>query len=668
MAQTEATEGAPAEGTPAETNPLAEAVALHNAGKTREAERAYRSILKEQPNNADALHLLGILAIQVGKNQPAADLIERAIKVDGKRPEFYINRAKALTGMQQNEAAVSSCRRAIALKPDHPGAHVNMGNALVGLQAHDEAVASYRRAIALQPDNLSAHCNMGVALRELGKLEDSVASYRAALKLQPDHVETHSNIANVLKQMGDLDAAEAHCRYAIGVRPDYVSAYCNLGVVLMESEKLDEAEAAHRKALEIAKNYPQALCGVGMVLKRRGRLDDAIPYFKKAIDVRPNMAEAHSHLGNARQDQGRLEEAVACHRRAIELNPRFLDAHNNLGNALKDLCRMDEAIASYRRAVEVAPDHASAHWNLALGLLVVGEWQEGWKEFEWRWGSKGLKASQRNFDKPLWDGGDLDGRTLLLHAEQGVGDSIQFVRYVALAADRRGADGRVVVEHQPGLERLFAFLSDRVTLIPFGDALPPFDVHAPFLSLPYVFGTTTESVPADVPYLEIPDDAAVDLSGGTGFKVGLVWAGNPKHLNDRNRSADLKAFAPLLEVAGCSFYSLQVGKRQADLADLGFADRITDLADQLTDFTVTEAAIRDLDLVITVDTAVAHLAGALGRPVWLLLPFAPDWRWLMDREDTPWYPTMRLFRQSKRGDWREVMGRVADALREQADG
>lgn len=658
MAPTDATEGAPAA-----SNPLAEAVALHNAGKTREAELAYRSIIKAQPNNADALHLLGILAIQIGKHQPAADLIERAIKVDGKRAEFYINRAKALTGLEQNEAAVASCRRAIALKPDHPGAHINMGNALVGLGAHDEAVASYRRAIALEPKNLSAHCNLGVALREVGKLEDAVASYRQALKLKPDHVETHSNIANVLKQMGDLDAAEAHCRHALNVRPDYVNAHCNLGVILMERNRLDEAEAAHRKALEVSENYPQALCGLGMVLKRRGRMDDAIAYYKKAIDIRPGSAEAHSHLGNARQDQGRLDEAVACHRRAIELSPGFLDAHNNLGNALKDLCRMDESIASYRRAVEVSPEHASAHWNLAWGLLVVGQWEEGWKEFEWRWGSKGLKSARRNFDKPLWDGGDLDGRTLLLHAEQGVGDSIQFVRYVALAA---GRGGRVVVEFQPGLERLFSFLSDRVTLIPHGDALPPFDVHAPFLSLPYIFGTTVDSVPAEVPYLEIPVDAKIDLPGGSGVKVGLVWAGNPKHMNDRNRSADLGVFAPILDVPGCTFFGLQVGERRADLVDRGFADRVTDLADQLTDYAVTAAAVRDLDLVITVDTAVAHLAGALGRPVWLLVPFAPDWRWLMDREDTPWYPTMRLFRQTVLGDWGEVMGRVAEALRQQA--
>jgi tetratricopeptide (TPR) repeat protein len=359
----------------------------------------------------------------------------------------------------------------------------------------------------------------------------------------------------------------------------------------------------------------------------------------------------------------RFEDAEALHRRAIALKPDFADAHYNLGVALQDQGRIEEGLASYEKAIALKPDFVDAHWNHAYLLLALGRYAEGWREHEWRWRRK--EQPPRSYPQPLWRGEPLDGRTILLHAEQGMGDTVQFMRYVPLVATR---GGRVLLQVPGPLFALAkAAFGDRVQVLADGDVLPAFDLHSPLLSLPLAFGTTLETIPAQVPYATADAATAARwrtrLGDAKGLKVGLVWAGNPQHKNDRNRSIALDRLAPLFGAAGVRWFSLQVGERKADLARLP-AGTIADLSDGLTDFAETAAAIANLDLLIAADTAAAHVAGALAKPVWVLLPFVPDWRWLVGRDDAPYYPTARLFRQPARDDWESVALRVRRALDE----
>jgi len=404
------------------------------------------------------------------------------------------------------------------------------------------------------------------------------------------------------------------------------------------------------------------MSNLGAVLAERGRLEEASGWYSRAIAERRDFADAHNNLGATLVKLDRAAEAEALHRRAIALKPAFADAHYNLGVALHDQGRFDEALQSYDEAARIKPDFVDARWNRAFLLLTKGRFAEGWSEHEWRWRRK--QQPPRSFPEPLWKGEAAAGRTILLHFEQGIGDTLQFMRYAPIVA---AGGARVLLQVQRPLARLVRGSVGRgIEVLADGDVLPPFDLHSPLLSLPLACGTADiDSVPAQVPYVTA-DAASVArwrerIGTHDGLKVGLVWAGNPQHKNDRNRSVAIELLAQLLDAPGVHWYSLQVGERSADLARLP-SGNIVNLADGLTDFAETAAAISALDLVISVDTAAAHLAGALGKPVWLLVPFTPDWRWLLGRADSPWYPTARLFRQPARGDWERVVSDVRVAL------
>ena len=375
----------------------------------------------------------------------------------------------------------------------------------------------------------------------------------------------------------------------------------------------------------------------------------------------PDFADAHYNLGNALKEQGKLEEAVACYRRALELKPSFAEGHSNLGMAFLMLGNLDAAIACYRRALEWKPDYAEARFNQSVISLLKGDFQRGWAEYEWRWKTKQFRRC--HFSQVLWEGQPLEGRTILLEAEQGLGDTIQFVRYAALVK-QRGAT--VIVGCPPPLVPLVTSCACLDRVVSAGEDLPPFDVHASLLSLPRIFHTTLRDIPATIPYL-FADPALMrrwrqELQGLAGFKIGIAWQGNPKHQNDRNRSIPLSCFEPLARRSGVRLLSLQKGAGVEQLQDVAERFAITELGSRLEDFRDTAAVLKNLDLVITCDSALAHLAGALGVPVWVALPVVSDWRWLLDRNDSPWYPTMRLFRQDKRGDWQGVFQRMTVAL------
>ncbi len=602
---------------PALADTLQRALRHHQAGQLAQAEPLYREILRAEPRHADALHLLGVLAHQVGQHAPAADLIRQAIREN--------------------------------------------------------------------PRSAGYHCNLGEALRALGQLDDAARSYETALQLQPDYLEALINLATVRKAQGRLAEALAACEHALRLNPRHAGIHNNLGNILRAQDRTAEAAAAYRTAVQLRPDYADAHCNLGHALRDLRDLDAAATSYETAQPLDPTAAESWFGLGNVRQLQDRLADAAACFRRALELQPNHVDARLNLGLALQEQNLLPAALEHFRHAVTQRPDYPEAHFNLALAELAAGNFATGWREYEWRWRCKTFSTAPRDFGRPLWDGTDPAGKTILLHAEQGWGDTLQFIRYATLLAER----GATVLAEVPAqLARLIATVPGLTQVIARGAPLPAFDFHAPLMSLPGLCHTTPDTIPARVPYLFPPPISPAPFTRSPGQRhIGLVWAGGTAHQKDHLRSLPFATILPLLAAPNCRFFSLQVGPRALatqergrparngpDLAegreisnplrpaDPHSAPHLTDLSPLLTDFAITAAVIQQLDLVITVDTAVAHLAGALGKPVWILLPFAPDWRWQLDRPDSPWYPTARLFRQTNRGEWPAVISAIVREL------
>jgi len=448
------------------------------------------------------------------------------------------------------------------------------------------------------------------------------------VRLRPSYAEAHNNLGNTLKALDRLPEAAASYREAVRLWPDLAEAHNNLGSALLELRRPEEAESSLRQALR----------------------------------HRPDFAAAHSNLGSALLELRRPEEAESSLRQAIRFDPHSAEAHNTLAGTYLAQGRLEEAVAAYRQAVRLQPDHAEAHSNLGIMLLMKGDFAEGWPEYEWRWKGKGWSVPAGA--PPRWDGSALEGRTILLLTEQGLGDTIHLVRYAALVKSRGGT---VVLACQKALTRLLARAPGIDQLVPADEPVPETDVYAPLLSLPRLLDTTLASVPADVPYLtpepELVERWKRELGPPSGLRVGIAWQGNPEYRKDRERSVPLRQFEPLARLEGVQLVSLQKGQGVEQIAEMAGRFSILDLGSRFDDFAATAAALVHLDLVVTVDSAVAHLAGALGVPVWLALPFVPDWRWLLDRDDSPWYPTMRLFRQQKRGDWPGVFERITATLR-----
>jgi Flp pilus assembly protein TadD len=465
-------------------------------------------------------------------------------------------------------------------------------------------------------------------------------------------------------QDGRLQQAEAAYRQILTIDPAHADAHHALGAVLHGLGRPAKAEASYREALRLRPNYPEAYNNLGSALYDLGRLAEAEASYREALRLRPNIPDVHNNLGAVLNDLGRPAEAEASSREALRLRPNFPVAQYNLGSALYDLGRLAEAEASYREALRLRPNYLEAHHNLGHALLLAGRFEEGWKEYEWRW--KLLSSSARDFSAPLWRGEAIGDRTILLHAEHGLGDTLQFCRYAPLMGCR------TILEVHAPLVRLLSRLSGVMQIVARGDRLPPFDLHCPLLSLPQAFSTTLDTIPAAIPYLSADPALAANwqarLVGLDGLRIGLVWAGGQR-LNfpaqaamDRRRSIALKALAPLGEVSGVSFVSLQKDGPAAQAADPPHGMMLHDFTTDLHDFEDTAALIANLDLVISVDTSVAHLVGALGKPVWLLNRFDTDWRWLLNRDDSPWYPTLRQFRQPSPGDWDRAVCAVRDAL------
>jgi len=536
------------------------------------------------------------------------------------------------------------------------------------------AVGHYLAALRRQPDFCEARYNLGLAYQEMGRLDPAAEAYRSVLALKPNDPKALNNLGQVLAKTGELENAADLFYRATLAAPQFAEPHFNLGELAARQKRWDEAIRHFRRALKVRPDMVEAYNNLGNAFQQRGSLEAAEKCYRRVVALAPHLAEGFYNLGSVLQNRDRFEEAVDGLKTALRLKPHYPEALNNLALTYKNMGRLEQAADYFSQAIALKPDFAEAYWNRSFTHLLNGDFEKGWRDYEWRFKQARWKTLYPfRLDRPRWDPSDPRHRRILVHDEQGLGDTFQFVRYLPMLK----ADGReVVFETRKALFPLLSgFRGIDALVVRSEDGRPSarFDSYVPLLSLPHLFGTTLETIPAAVPYIFAdPHKIAAWKSrvAGPGLRVGLVWAGRPAHMNDRKRSCPLSLFGLLADLPDVSFVGLQKGPAAAQAADWPVKDscRFVNLGEDFDDFADTAAVIANLDLVISVDTSVAHLAGAMGKPVWVLLPYIPDWRWMMGREDSPWYPTMRLFRQPQAGDWASVFTRVREeVIRDPAD-
>jgi tetratricopeptide (TPR) repeat protein len=555
------------------------------------------------------------------------------------------------------------CRLALDAKPDHFDALYLAGIIAEQTGRAEEAVTLLSKAVAVNPSIADAHYNRGVALGELKRTVEALESYERAIALKADYADAYFNHGVALAELDRLtEAVESYDR-AIALKPDYAEAYNNRGIALSRLQRYVEALASYEGAIAHKPDYARAYNNRGIALAELDRFAQALESYDRAIALRPDYAEAYNNRGIALAELDRPEEALESCERAVALRPGYAEAFYNRGNALRDLNRIKEAVDSYERAIALAPDYASAHWNLADCRLLLGDFALGWQEYEWRWKLTQRNETRRAFEQPLWLGAQtLEGRTILLHSELGLGDTLQFCRYAKKVA---ALGAKVVLEVQPALLPLLADLEGVAQAVAGGAPLPAFDYYCPLMSLPLAFKTDLNNIPADIPYIR-SDAVRVaawqeKLPKKSKPRVGMVWSGSRLLSNDK-RSMALAEMLPLVR-DWAEWVSVQKEVSETDTALLASRTDLRHVGGELKDFADTAALVELMDVVVTVDTSVAHVAGAMGKPVWILLPFNQhDWRWMLDRNDSMWYPTARLFRQSANGDWASVISQVNEEL------
>ncbi len=599
----------------------------HLVGDRQSAEGYYRQALEADADNAEALHLLGVLAMDAGRLEEARKLVTQSLAVREVYPE--------------------------------------------------------------------AHNTLGSILKEMGDVEGAHAAYGRAVELVPEFAEAWTNLADLHRRGGDLAAAEKATEKALAASPGLPAALAVAGAIRLDQSSLQEAAALLRHAVTSDGYSLEARVNLCEALRQSGELTEALTLTGETASLFPHAAPAWNALGTVKYDRRDYTGALEAYDKALSLDPENIDAGVNRGNALARLHRLNEAADALEKALAQQPghptalvnlggvrqalgdvagalklfdqalaielNHADGIWNRGLARLLTGDLAGGFADYDVRW--RLPEFTQRHADIPLWDGGALDGKTILVHSEQGYGDTLQFIRYAPLLAEK-GAT--VIVETHGPLVRLLSLVEGVTLVIARGEEVPTVDLQAPVMSLPHLFETDSNSIPAATPYLKLAPDGEIDLGdiGDDKPVIGFAWAGRPTHKNDLNRSIPLEDFQELVSGSDAQWVSLQIDDRGDQLSDVDWGADVLDLRPQIHDFAESATATAALDLVITVDTAVAHLAGALGKPVWVLLPFAPDWRWQLERNDSPWYPSARLFSQPKIGDWDSVMKEVAAALAE----
>jgi tetratricopeptide (TPR) repeat protein len=623
------------------TNKLLEtATTHHQAGRFVDAERAYRKLLRLEAVNIDGLRLLGGLYLQTGQMPLALEYLERAVRLRPHDKEIVTNLGIALRALGRLEDALTQFDAALKLDTDYISALHNRGGLFQSMGRALDASQDFQHVLSLTPQNPIAHFNYGNILYVQGQLREAVAHYEHALKLKNDYLEAMINLGMVLSQMGQAEQSK---------------------------QWLDIAQCWFEKVLKADPHNVVALNNVGNVLRQKGNPEEALLAYREAIRINPTYAQAVINMATSLRDLNRISEALEAGRLALKLMPESSDARINLGVFLQDVSEHEEAITHFDEALRLKPSSLDAKWNKALSLLSLGDYQNGWQLYETGLGIAHMRGDSLSAER-RWRGESFVGKRLLLWAEQGLGDTLQFIRYAQMCKAR---GGKILVRCPQALQTLLANCAS-IDAVSDNFEQNDFDFHAPLMSLPFIFDTLLHTIPSSVPYLHVSEAARLRWKNKIffrrEFKVGLVWAGNPRknqmnaHMIDRRRSMTLEALRPLFDVSGIQFYSLQMGAEAAQIEIYGLKDRIIDFTQEIKDFEDTAALIEQLDLVISVDTSVVHLAGSLGKAIWVMSRSDACWRWLQNRADSPWYPTARIFGQKTPGDWEQVVSSIRAEL------
>jgi len=620
------------------------AIQYFQLGNLQQAEEICRQILQQHPNQSDTLNLLGLIAYQNGQYDNAVYYFGRAIRTS---PQIY-------------------------------SYYNNLGLSFLYKGCLNDAIENFKKSIELRPDYAKAYNNLGIAFANKGIIDDAIENFEKALRLNPEYADAYNNLGNVFYDKGMMDKAIENYKKAVALKPDLAEAYENLGRALKDKGMVDEAIDNYKKAIALRPDYPDVYNSLGVAFMNKGMIDKAMENFKKTLTLRSDYAEAYNNLGITLAESSMVDEAVESFKSALLLKPDYAEAYNNLGLALTDKGMVDEAIVNFTRALELKPNDAEVHSNMATAYLLAKDFDRGWEEYEWRL-KKIFQASP--LKKPKWDGSSLEGKGILVYAELGHGDTLQFVRYLPLLCDKYKAKN-VLFLPQKGLEQLLRDSDLKAEILDSSANVETldYDTNIHLLSLPHIFKTNLDNIPfRGKRYLKAnpekvewyrerffdnPPQSLLNIrEDERGVKIGIFWQGKRRR-PERHRSIPLHHFYPLYRLSDVKVYSLQKGYGIEQLNNLPKDIEIINLGETFNDFSDTAAAIENLDLIITIDTAVAHLSGALGKKTWILLPPYEEWRWLLDMDYSPWYEDVRLFRHKKPGkkDWNEMMERVIEQV------
>jgi tetratricopeptide (TPR) repeat protein len=603
------------------------AVQLQQNNQLNDAESIYRKILEINSDHIGAQTMLGMVCIQTNRNQDGIQLLETSLLKDPQQFWAHNSLGVGFLNVHQYQNACTSFNKAISIEPNFIEAYFNLAKGLKSLEKYEEAISNYSKCILLNPNYADAYNNRGsLYLENLQEPEKALIDFQNFLKIQPNVWNSFYNIANCYSELKEYEEAIKHYDLALELNPNNAEIYFLRGVTYFELERYEEALQNYDRALELS----------------------------------PHQANVYSNKAVVYKSLKQHENALKNIEYAIKLNPDLAAAYYNRGLIFLELKQYQEADESYNRAIKLEPNKGDAYWNKSNLKILQGCYEEGWQLFEWRWKTTFLNLQPRNFKQPLWLGREsIANKIILIHHEQGLGDSIQFSRYISFLEKYNPKE--IILEAPQALISVLSSLRGNFKVIKLGDPLPHFDYYCPIMSLPLAFKTTLESIPSEMPYLYADKNKNLLWEKKLGDKikprVGLVWSGFKGHKNDRNRSLLLKQLESIFSLP-FEFHSLQKEIRDNDLEVLNSYNQIRQHQDDLIDFSNTAALIHHLDLIISVDTSVAHLAGALGKKVFLMLPYAPDYRWMDQRTDTPWYPTMTLFRQPKADDWTSVVSEL----------
>jgi len=623
-----------------------------------------------------SLHQHGLLLIEQAKFAEAGQVYELIISLEPRNFVALHTLGGICVVSQKFALGINYLSQAIEINPTYPPCFYNLGMAFQGLMNFDKALECYNQAIVLNRNYYEAFNNRGIVLQRLKRDDEALVSFDCAIQINPNIPEIHNNRGNVLKSLKRYEDALKSFDKAIQLNPNYAEAFNNRGVVLKELKRIDETLLSYDRAISLQINYAEAYNNRGIVLSELKRIKEAVADYQQAITLNPNYPEAFNNLGIILKDKKLTEEALNSYSRAIDINPEYSEAFYNRGIILQEMNFLSEAVMNYEKAISINQDYANAHWNLSLTHLLKGNFKEGWSEYEWRWKSDEISMSsgKRNFNEPLWIGEEsLRGKRILIYSEQGLGDTLQFCRYVEKVS---ALGAQVILEVPTALKELMKSLKGVTELVTFGEVLPLFDYQCPMMSLPLAFKTELDTIPANIPYLSCSEEKKtywkIRLGEHCKLRVGLVWSGGFRPNQPEVWAVNNRRNIPLeklrvLKNADIEFYSLQKGEpAESELRTLQEqcwdGPEVIDFTSELNDFTDTAGLIENLDLVISVDTSTAHLAGALGKPVWVLNRFDTCWRWLLERDDSPWYPSLKLYRQESIGNWDSVVDKVKTDL------